>query len=144
MILYGKLTLRYFFLIQDFSSSKLLEILCALCKSPRIAFRLYFSGNADDQWLGILNSFMTTDVSVIPFLTLFFLMFPFDPLENISKPLVFWCLQEDRKGILGRKGLIIISVSKTLLGSTSIFNFILRWNFNFSKSLSGLFLIRLL
>ena len=34
--LYRKLTLRYFFLIC--SSSKLLEILCALCKPPRIAF----------------------------------------------------------------------------------------------------------
>ena len=40
--LYGILTLRYFFLIRFFSSSKLLEILCALYKSPRIAFLLYF------------------------------------------------------------------------------------------------------
>ena len=31
-------------------------------------------------------------------------MFPFDPSENIRKPLVF-CLQGDQKGTLGRKGL---------------------------------------
>ena len=67
MKLYGKLTLRYFFLIRCISSSKLVEILSALCKSPRIAFRLYFLGTADDQRLGILDSFTTTDVSMIPF-----------------------------------------------------------------------------
>ena len=39
-----------FFLIHCFLSSKLLEILCALCKSSRIAFRLYFLGTADHQW----------------------------------------------------------------------------------------------
>ena len=32
-------------------------------------------------------------------------MFPFDPPENIRKPLVFWCFQGDQKGTLGRKGL---------------------------------------
>ena len=37
-------------------------------------------------------------------LTLFFPMFPFDPPENIRKPLVF-CFQGDQKGTLGRKGL---------------------------------------
>ena len=29
-------------------------------------------------------------------------MFPFDPPENIRKPLVFWCFQGDQKGTLGR------------------------------------------
>ena len=38
-------------------------------------------------------------------LTLFFSMFPFDAPENIRKPKVLWCFQEDQKGILGRKGL---------------------------------------
>ena len=38
-------------------------------------------------------------------ITLFLPMFPFDPLENIRKPLVFWCFQGDQKGTLGRKGL---------------------------------------
>ena len=33
-------------------------------------------------------------------------MFPFDNPEHIGKPLVFWCLQGDQKGTLGRKGLI--------------------------------------
>ena len=33
-------------------------------------------------------------------------MFPFDPSENIRKPLVFCCFQRDQKGTLGRKGLI--------------------------------------
>ena len=41
-------------------------------------------------------------------LELFFLMFPFDPLENISKALVF-CFQGDQKGTLERKGLKKIS-----------------------------------
>ena len=55
------------FLIRCFSSSKLLEILSAVCKSPRLVFCLYFLGTADDQWLSILDSFNTKDVSVIPF-----------------------------------------------------------------------------
>ena len=33
-------------------------------------------------------------------------MFPFDPNENIRKPLVF-CFQGDQKGTLGRKGLTL-------------------------------------
>ena len=33
-------------------------------------------------------------------------MFPFDPPENIRKPLVFWCFQGDQKETLERKGLI--------------------------------------
>ena len=32
-------------------------------------------------------------------------MFPFDPPENIRKPLVFCCFQGDQKGTFGRKGL---------------------------------------
>ena len=36
-------------------------------------------------------------------------MFPFDPPENIRKPLVFWCFQGDQKGTLGRKGLILLT-----------------------------------
>ena len=48
---------------------------------------LYFLGTADDQLLGILDSFTTTDVSIVPFA-------------------------------------ILISVSKNLLGFTSIVNFI--------------------
>ena len=32
-------------------------------------------------------------------------MFPFDPPENIRKPLVFWRFQRTLKGTLGRKGL---------------------------------------
>ena len=38
-------------------------------------------------------------------LTLFFPMFPFDPPENIRKPLGFGCFQGDQEGTLGRKGL---------------------------------------
>ena len=34
-------------------------------------------------------------------------MFPFDPPENIRKPLVFLCFQGDQKGTLGSKGLIV-------------------------------------
>ena len=37
-------------------------------------------------------------------LTFFFPMFPFNPPENIRKPLVFSCFQGDQKGVLGRKG----------------------------------------
>ena len=40
------------------------------------------------------------------YLTMFFPMSPFDPYENIRKPLVFWCFQGDQKGTLGRKELI--------------------------------------
>ena len=38
-------------------------------------------------------------------LTLYFPMFPFDPPENIRKPLVFRYFQGDQKGTLGSKGL---------------------------------------
>ena len=38
-------------------------------------------------------------------LTLYFPMFPIDPLENIRKPLVFWCFQGDQNGTLGSKWL---------------------------------------
>ena len=38
-------------------------------------------------------------------------MFPFDPLENIGKPLVFWRFQGDQKGTLGTKGLKLNPVS---------------------------------
>ena len=49
------------------SSSKLLEILCALCKSHRTVFCLFFLGTVDDQWLSILDSFTATDVSMVYF-----------------------------------------------------------------------------
>ena len=39
---------KIFFINTLFSISKLLEISFALCKSPRIAFLLYFLGTADD------------------------------------------------------------------------------------------------
>ena len=55
------------------------------CKSPTITFRLYYLTTADDQWLGVLDTFTTTDIWMIPFL-------------------------------------IIISISKNLLGSTSLVN----------------------
>ena len=32
-------------------------------------------------------------------------MFPFDPPENIRKPLLFWCFQGDQKWTLRRNGL---------------------------------------
>ena len=38
-------------------------------------------------------------------LTLSFPVFPFDPPENIRKPLVFWCFQGDQKETLGKNGL---------------------------------------
>ena len=41
-------------------------------------------------------------------LTLFFLVFPFDPPENIRKPMVFWCFQGDQKGTFGRKSLTLL------------------------------------
>ena len=37
-------------------------------------------------------------------------MFPFDPPENIWKPLVFLCFQGNQKGTLGRKGLMILKI----------------------------------
>ena len=40
------------------------------------------------------------------YLNLFVPMFPFDPLENIRKPLLFSCFQGDQKRTLGRKELI--------------------------------------
>ena len=40
-------------------------------------------------------------------LTPYFSMFPFDPPENIRKPLVFWCFQGGQKGTLGSKRLNI-------------------------------------
>ena len=43
---------------------------------------------------------------IVVTLSLFFPMFPFDPLENIRKPLVFRCFQGDQKETLGRKGLM--------------------------------------
>ena len=59
---------------------------------------LWVQGIKISAW-GMLFSFL---------LELFFLMFPFDPLENISKALVF-CFQGDQKGTLERKGLKKIS-----------------------------------
>ena len=41
-------------------------------------------------------------------LAIFFPMFPFDPPENIRKPLVFWCFQGDQKGTFERKRLIMV------------------------------------
>ena len=41
-------------------------------------------------------------------LTLFFPIFPFNPPENMRKPMVFWCFQEAQKRTLGRKRLIKI------------------------------------
>ena len=40
--------------------------------SPEIAFRLYFWGTADVQWLGIWGPFTPTDDSMIPFLIIVF------------------------------------------------------------------------
>ena len=40
-------------------------------------------------------------------------MFPFDPPENIRKPLVFWCFQGDQIGTLGSKGLKQNNVTST-------------------------------
>ena len=34
-----------------------------------------------------------------------FAMLPFDPRENIRKPLIFWCFEGDQKKTLGRNGL---------------------------------------
>ena len=39
-------------------------------------------------------------------LTLFFPNVPFNPSEKVRKPKKFWCFQEGKKGILGRKGLV--------------------------------------
>ena len=38
----------------------------------------------------------------------FFPMFPFDPPENIRKLQLFWCFQEDQKGTLQGKWLILM------------------------------------
>ena len=45
-------------------------------------------------------------------LAIFFPMFPFDPPENIRKPLVFYHFQGDQKGTLGRKGLKVLWFSE--------------------------------
>ena len=45
-------------------------------------------------------------------------MFPFDPPENIRKPLVFGYFQGDQKGTLGRKGVIVLRWDKILLRKT--------------------------
>ena len=44
-------------------------------------------------------------------LTFLFPIFPFDPPRNIRKPLVFWCFQEDQKGISRRKKLRVMSLN---------------------------------
>ena len=48
---------------------------------------------------------INTRKAKLGYLTLFFPMFPFDPPENIRKPLVFCFFKGDQKGALGRKGL---------------------------------------
>ena len=50
-----------------------------------------------------------SNLMLLPRLTLFFSMFPFDSPENIRKPLVFWCFQGNQKGTLGRKGFMLES-----------------------------------
>ena len=54
------------------------------------------------KWLRLLLGRFSS-----PFLTLLFPVFPFDPPENIRKPLVFWFFQGNWKGTLRRKGLTI-------------------------------------
>ena len=45
--------------------------------------------------------FLKSDLNINPLLP----NVPFDPPENIRKPLVFWSFQGDQKGTLGSKGL---------------------------------------
>ena len=64
-------------------------------------------------------------------LTLFFPMFPFDPSENIKKPLIISCFQGDQKGTLGRKGLMTKENSNsnsTKANSSELINFDSSWN----------------
>ena len=63
--------------------------------------------------VSITFRYMRRMPSCFHILTHFFLMLPFDPPENIRKPLIFWCFQRevfwcfqgDQKGTLGRNGL---------------------------------------
>ena len=65
--LLGYPTLVNFFLILTISVEKSEAILCALCSSPVIAFRLYRLGTLEDQKTGSLPGFSYTDVTVSPF-----------------------------------------------------------------------------
>ena len=49
-----------------------------------------------------------SNLMLLPRLTLFFSMFPFDSPENIRKPLVFWCFQGNQKRTLRRKRIMSI------------------------------------
>ena len=51
---------------------------------------------------------ITENLVMITYLTLFLPVFPFDPPENIRKPLVFGCFEGNQKGVLGRKVLKIL------------------------------------
>ena len=50
---------------------------------------------------------------LVRFLTHFVLKVPCDPLENIRKPLVFWCFQGYQRGAFGRNGLILLDLLET-------------------------------
>ena len=84
---------KIFFCNALFLSSKLLAILCILCKSPRTAFLLYFLGTADDQWLKI-GVMVNLFVSNAPFL------YRLKTSENLT---VFWRFQRVEKGCIGNE-----------------------------------------
>ena len=88
-----KINTKIFFCNALFLSSKLLGILCIICKSPRIAFPLYFLGTADDQLLDIgvtVNLFVPN----APFL------YRLKTSENLT---VFWRFQGVEKGCIGNE-----------------------------------------
>ena len=49
-------------------------------------------------------------------------MFPFDPLENIRKPKIFWCFHGYQKGTLGRKRLKVKQKSRLIQSIASQFS----------------------
>ena len=121
--MYRKLTPIYFFLISFFSSSKLLEILCALYKSPRIAFLLYFLGTGDDQWLGILDYFTATDVLMILLLI----------MVSVSKnllglPLLSTLYSNDRYSVFQKSHIILDRPAKSFKFNGSMFLYIVMKN----------------
>ena len=77
-----------------------------------------------------MTDFLIVGSFVLNGLTLFFPTFPFDPPENIRKPLVLWCVQGDQKGILGGKELNKYSLKKL---HENLFIVITEWAFTCSK-----------
>ena len=102
---------------------KLLEILCALYKSPRIAFLLYFLGTGDDQWLGILDYFTATDVLMI------LLLIMISVSKNLlGLPLLSTLYSNDRYSVFQKSHIILDRPAKSFKFNGSMFLYIVMKN----------------